>query len=134
MGTSRPSAVRKRTSGRIEKKSRVLLLGRFQELALYRAEVLRERGFDVQFSTDKERSLKLVRSAEYDVIVLSYTLSSELVERLAEEAREHCPECPLVVIASTDRLDRKIAPDAIAVADQGPPALIAALRRVLRHN
>jgi len=113
---------------------RILLLGRLQELALYRAEVLRDRGFDVRTSTDREEGLKLIRRSDFDAVVLSYTLSSDTVEEFAEEIREHCPTCPLVVIAQTPRTDRKIAPDAVALADDGPKALIEALRRVLRHH
>lgn len=55
--------------------NRVLLLGRVQELAMYRAEVLRDRGFEVRTSTNKEEALKLIRRADFDVVVLSYTLS-----------------------------------------------------------
>lgn len=114
--------------------NRVLLLGRVQELALYRAEVLRDRGFSVQVSTAREDSIRLIRRGDFDAVVLSYTLSSETVEELADEVREHCPSCPLVVIAKTALPDRKIAPDALAVADGGPKALVAALRRVLRQH
>lgn len=112
--------------------NRVLLLGRIQELALYRAEVLRDRGFEVRTSTDKEQAIKLIRSKDFDAVVLSYTLSSDTVEELTEEIREACPNCPLVVIAQTGRFDRRIAPDAIAIADDGPKALVSALRRVLQ--
>ena len=114
--------------------NRVLLLGRIHELALYRAEVLSDRGFDVRTSTNKEEAVKLIRRADFDVVVLSYTLSTDTVEELAEEIREHCPSCPLVVISQTPLPDRKIAPDAIAVAGEGPKALVAALRRVLRRH
>ena len=113
-------------------RNRVLLLGRLQELALYRAEVLRDRGFEVRTSTDYDEALRLIRSNDYDAIVLSYTLSSATVQELAEEARQHCPECPLVVIANTRTPDRRIVPDDIAIADEGPAALVAALHRVLR--
>jgi hypothetical protein len=114
--------------------NRVLLLGRIHELALYRAEVLRDRGFEVQTSINKAETLTLIRTTKYDAVVLSYTLSSETVEELAEAVREHCPQCPLVVIAKTRQPDRKIAPDAVALADQGPKALVAALRRVLQRH
>ena len=114
--------------------NRILLLGRIHELALYRAEVLRDRGFDVRVSTSREDALRLIRRGGFDAVVLSYTLSSDTVEELAEEIRDHCPQCPLVVIANTIYPDRKIGPDAIALADDGPKALVAALRRVLRRQ
>ena len=112
--------------------NRILLLGRIQELALYRAEVLRDRGFEVRTSTDKEQAIKLIRSRDFDAVVLSYTLSNDTVEELTEEIREQCPNCPLVVIAQTERFDRKIAPDAVALADDGPRALVSALQKVLQ--
>lgn len=139
-GNSDSSRSRKKTAGAgnrsraVQPKNRVLLLGRMHELALYRAEVLRQRGFNVQISTDTEESLNLVRRNHFDIVVLSYTLSSDLVERLAEEVREHCPQCPIVVIANSDRLDRRVNPDQVAIAEQGPPALVAALQRALRRD
>lgn len=117
-----------------EHPNRILLLGRIHELTLYRAEVLRDRGFEVRVSTDKEQALKLIRGGEFDAVVLSYTLSTETVEELANEVREHCPERPVVVISKTPGPDRRIAPDALALADEGPKALVAALRRVLRQH
>jgi DNA-binding response OmpR family regulator len=110
------------------------LLGRVHELALYRAEVLRDRGFEVRMSTDKEQALELIGGGDFDAMVLSYTLSSDTVEELADELREKCPGCPLVVISKTPLPDRKIAPDALALADDGPKGLVAALRRVLRRH
>lgn len=101
---------------------------------MYRAEVLRDRGFEVRTSTDREEALKLIRRGDFDAAVLSYTLSSNMVEELADEIRENCPQCPLVVIAKSSKLDRKIAPDAVALADHGPKALISALRRVLQRH
>lgn len=117
-----------------EHANRVLLLGRIHELALYRAEVLRDRGFEVRVSTDKEQALQLIQGGDFDAVVLSYTLSTETVEELANEVREHCPECPVVVISKTPGPDRRIAPDALALANEGPKALVAALRRVLRQH
>ena len=118
--------------GAVPGKNRVLLLGRFQELGLYRAEVLRSRGFEVQFCSRREEALQLVRNADFDAVVLSYTLPSEVVEELAEETRESSPHSRLIVIASSDRVDRKISPDAIAIAEDGPPSLLSALQRVLQ--
>jgi CheY-like chemotaxis protein len=130
--SGQPPTQNKKQLKRNSSANRVLLLGRIQELALYRAEVLRDRGFEVRASTDKDQAIQLIRGKDFDAVVLSYTLSSETVEELAEEIRESCPECPLVVIAQTGRFDRKIAPDAVALADDGPQALVSALRRVLQ--
>jgi CheY-like chemotaxis protein len=137
-GLAPSSKPRSSTDGKQLNKSaganRILLLGRVQELALYRAEVLHDRGFEVRISTNPEEALKLIQRGDFDAVVLSYTLSSDTVEELADEVRERCPQCPLVVIANTKYPDRKIVPDAVALADDGPKALVAALRRVLRRH
>jgi len=114
--------------------NRVLLLGRIHELALYRAQVLRDRGFDVWVSTSREDALRLIRRGGFDAAVLSYTLSSDTVVELAQEIRDQHPQCPLVVIANTGYPDRKIGPDAVALAEEGPKALVEALRQVLRRQ
>lgn len=137
-GLAPSSKPRSSTDGKQLNKSadanRILLLGRVQELALYRAEVLHDRGFEVRISTDRDEALKLIQRGDFDAVVLSYTLSSDTVEELADEVRERCPQCPLVVIANTKYPDRKIVPDAVALADDGPKALVAALRRVMRRH
>jgi DNA-binding response OmpR family regulator len=129
-----PATSGKKDGAASETANRILLLGRIHELALYRAEVLRDRGFEVRMSTDREQAVNLIRGGDFDAVVLSYTLSSDTVEELADEVREHCPGCPVVVISKTPGPDRRIAPDALALADEGPKALVAALRSVLRRH
>jgi len=58
----------------------------------------------------------------------------EAVEYLAEQARESCSDCPIVAIVHSLQIDRRIEPDAIALAAEGPPALVEALNNVLRRN
>jgi ActR/RegA family two-component response regulator len=103
-----------------------------RELALYRAAVLRDRGFDVATPTGREESIAAIRKGGFDIAVISYTLSNDMVKELAELIREYCPDCPLVVISGSKRMDREIGPDEMVNADDGPAALLAALRRVSR--
>jgi DNA-binding response OmpR family regulator len=125
----------KRKNRRTQKSgNRVLLLGRIRELALYRAEVLRQKGFEVATPDTIDEAMVAIRSSNFDVAVLSYTLPDSMVRDMADEIRAHCPECPIIAVARTIDLDRRIQPDAIAIAEQGPKALIAALRKVLRQN
>ena len=119
--------LRKRKSG-----NRVLVVGRQRELALYRAEFLRLAGYIVDTPDDVDEAIRLIRNDEFDAIVLSYTLPTETVQQLAESAREHCPDCPVIAIADTEKFDRLISPDAVALAKDGPEALLSALKRVLR--
>lgn len=115
-------------------RNRVLMLGLVRELALYRAEVLRARGFDVTVCTSEEEAVRLIRSHDFDVAVLSYTLPDSTVRELADRIREHCPECPVIAIANTKLPDRAVKPDQTVLADRGPAALIQALRKVLRQH
>jgi len=117
----------RRTSG-----SRVLIFGRIHELALYRAEVLRDHGFNVRVPSDNKEAVKIIRHGDFDVAVLSYTLPSDTVQQIAELVRQYRPECPLIAISESGRVDRRVAPDEIVIADDGPPGLLAALRRVTR--
>jgi hypothetical protein len=114
--------------------NRVLLVGRVRELALYRAEVLTHFGFKVSAPEDLDEALAIMKRGDFDALVLSYTLPSETVEYLAERAREACPDCPIVAITHTRQMDRRIEPDAIAIAGEGPPALVTALSNVLRRQ
>lgn len=114
--------------------NRVLLFGRLRELALYRAEVLSSRGFSVVTPRNKEEAKEAIWRGDFDVVVLTYTLSSETVEELADLLREHCPNCPLIAISDSAKVDRRIHPDETVRADDGPPALLAAIRKVLRRN
>ena len=114
--------------------TRVLLLGRIRELALYRAEVLRAHGYRVITPATKEDALRTIRSGNFDVAVLTYTLPNELVEEFAQLIREYCPYCPLLAITDSNRIDRRISPNETVIADEGPAALIAALHRVTRSQ
>ena len=109
-----------------------MLVGRLRELALYRAEVLSAHGFRVLTPETPAHAMEAIRRKQFDIAVLTYTLSSEVVEELAEQLRQYCPACPLITISDTERVDRKIFPDQTVLAREGPAALIAALHRVTR--
>lgn len=74
--------------------NRVLIVGRIRELALYRAEVLRQHGFQVSTPKTKEEAQTIIRNGDFEVAVLSYTLPSTTVQEIAEEVREHWPVAP----------------------------------------
>jgi hypothetical protein len=76
----------------------------------------------------------VIRRSQFDIAVLTYTLSSEVIEELAEQIRQYRSDCPLIVISDTLRMDRKISPDETVLGEEGPAALIAALRRVSRTS
>jgi DNA-binding NtrC family response regulator len=119
--------IKRTTSG-----NRVLMIGRIRELALYRAVVLRDRGFDVSTPETHEDAVAAIRKGGFDIAVLSYTLPNDEVQELAELIHEYCQDCPLIAISSNQRIDRTIRPDEMVNADEGPAALIAALNKVRR--
>jgi CheY-like chemotaxis protein len=114
--------------------NRVLMVGRLRELALYRAEVLRHAGFIVSTPTDEFEAVRIMQRGDFDAIILSYTLPNATVQELAESARDYCPDCPIIAITETSNFDRRIAPDAVALAKDGPGALLSALNRVLQPS
>ena len=114
--------------------NRILMYGRVRELALYRAAVLQDRGFSVMTPETLEEATAAIRKGGFDTVVLTYTLPNEVVQELAELLRQYCPDCPLVVISNDRRIDREIAPDQMVKANDGPSALLAALRKVTRQN
>ena len=122
----------RRSRVRLAPRNRVLMFGRIRELALYRAEVLSTHGFKVTVPASKADAIAAIRRGGFDVAVFTYTLSSDTVEELAELVRQHCAECRLVTISETRNHDPKIDPDANVVADDGPSALLQALRSLLR--
>jgi hypothetical protein len=130
----RPGKAGDRQTRRTMDGNRVLLMGKLRELALYRAEVLRDRGFEVKIPADTKEALAEIAGGGYDVVVLSYTLSSDEVQRMAELVRQSCPSCPLVTISKTGRLDRRVNPDRTVLADEGPAALIKVLLHLRRHH
>jgi hypothetical protein len=54
--------------------NRVLMIGRIRELALYRAAVLRDRGFEVATPETQQDAIAAIRKGGFDIAVLSYTL------------------------------------------------------------
>lgn len=114
--------------------NRVLMVGRLRELALYRADVLQHAGFFVSTPENEFEAMNIIRLGHFDALVLSYTLPNTTVQELAERARDYCPDCAIIAITETGMLDRRIAPDAVALANDGPGALLSALRRVLQPS
>jgi CheY-like chemotaxis protein len=133
---SRKSASREkvRRNRAAASKDTILLFGRMRELALYRAEVLKTRGFGVITPETKADAIAAIEEANFDVAVFSYTLSSDTVEELTELLRQKCPGCPLITISDTGNIDPRLRPERTVLANEGPAALIKALRQVLQRH
>jgi|SRR5581483_5468465 len=112
---------------------RVLVIGTIKELAIYRAQVISDLGFEVTIQTDVDTAVTSIQDLKFDIAILSYTLPSAAVEKLADLVRSSCPTCPLITISEKPWIDRRIHPDAVAIADEGPRGLIRALRQVTQR-
>lgn len=106
------------------------MLGRNLELALYRAEVLHNAGHTVTIPKNKQEAMAIIDDRAFDVAIISYTLSNQSVEEFVELLRQKTPQTAIISIASHGWEDRLIQPDETILADEGPQALIAALKRV----
>lgn len=112
--------------------NRVLLFSGIFEVALYRAEVLRAHGMEVRTPRSKDEAVAIIQHGEVDVVVLTYTLPSETVHELSDLVRQYCAECRLVTISESGRVDERVEPDAVVIANEGPSALVEAIRRLRR--
>lgn len=108
----------------------VLMLGRNLELALYRAEVLRNAGHIVTVPKDKQEAMAAVHASAFDVAIVSYTLSSRTVEEFVELLRQKAPQTAIISIAAHGWEDRLIEPDETVLANDGPQALVGAVQRL----
>jgi hypothetical protein len=122
----------KQQSRRGDQPRRVLVFGRLLELALYRAEVLRNRGYAVVTPRSKADVVRAIDDGEFDALVLSYTLASETAEEIVELVRQKRPGCPLITISETGTPDRKLGPDLVVRANEGPAGLLKALQKAFR--
>ena len=61
-----------------------MIFGRLFELALYRAEVLRSRGFDAIIPRTKAEAVAAISDGEFDALVVSYTLPNDTAEEIVE--------------------------------------------------
>ena len=112
--------------------NRVLLFSGIFEVALYRAEVLRAHGLEVRTPRSKDEAVAIIQRGEVDVVVLTYTLPSETVHELSDLVRQYCAGCQLVAISESGRVDERVEPDAVVIANEGPAALVEAIRRLRR--
>jgi DNA-binding response OmpR family regulator len=115
----------------------VLMLGKQLELGHYRAEFLQSYGIHVIFPESKKEAIAAIGSGGFDTVILSYTLSDETARELVELVKQHCANCPLIVITKERWNDREFNPDEAVLNTDPPEELLQALRRVearLRQN
>jgi CheY-like chemotaxis protein len=133
-GPDEPKGKNERASRPKKDGNRVLIVGRQRELALYRAEFLRQAGFIVLTAQDVHDAIRILQRAAFDALVLSYTLPGGDVQYLAAAAHDYCAECAVVVISNSSTVDERVNADALVMSDEGPMGLISALKQVLAGN
>jgi len=110
----------------------ILLLGRHEELSAYRTEALKAAGFHVLSPKTRQDAVTHISDGRFELVVLSYSLSDDTAQELAELVRQNCSQCPIVAIAEHGWDDGRIKPDEIVIGSQGPEALIESVRRASR--
>lgn len=130
----RPARQRKREDDAVEALLPVLIIGNHRELTLYRKAYLEHNGIRTLTPANKADALESIVRAGFRAAVLSYTLSHDDVLEYSELIRQTCARCPIVIINRSGIDDPRVQPDAVVRAEEGPEALLSALRRVLNHR
>lgn len=112
----------------------VLMLGQHLELGHYRAEFLRMHGFKVIFPENKNDAIAAIKAAEFDAVIVSYTLPKDVAVEMVNLVKSVSPDCPLVAITQ-DPWEVGRYPRDETILDKDPPrALIDALVRIAKRN
>ena len=106
----------------------VLMLGKYLELGLYRAEYLRSHGYHVLFPESRPEAIAIVSGGAYDIVILSYSLSDETAIELHELIGQSCPNCPVITLTEQRWHDTKIYSDKVVLVSEGPEALLEAVK------
>jgi DNA-binding response OmpR family regulator len=112
----------------------LLLLSVDLETALLRAYVLRSGGFEVTLPTGTKDAIDLLRKTKFDAVVISYSMSNENVAEMTELFRENDPNSPIIAVTKGRWADLKTDVDAAVNGEDGPEALIDAVRTAISRK
>ena len=107
----------------------VLLLGMEREPGLFRVESMEHAGYKVIFPPNKQEALYAIHKGGFQAALISYSLSDRSAQEFFELIRQRCPDCAIIAISSNGSEDYKLEPDEIIQAEDGPEAMIAALKQ-----
>jgi DNA-binding NarL/FixJ family response regulator len=105
----------------------VISVGANAELVQLRNFVLQEAGFHVISTVDEGEALSRIERRECGVLVMCYSLPSEVKKKLTEALRSCCPDSRIVAIANK-QIEEPLLADAFVYGVEGPEALIEAVR------
>ncbi|HET9284173.1 MAG TPA: RsbRD N-terminal domain-containing protein [Candidatus Angelobacter sp.] len=112
----------------------LLLLSVDLETALLRMHALRGGGFEVMLPTGTKDAMDILRKKKFDALVMSYSLSTENVAEMTELFRENNPNSPIIAVTKGKWADLKTDVDASVNGDDGPDALIDAIRTAISRK
>ena len=116
----------------------VLLLGSKGDWEPSIVATLERAGHIIQVPKRLEEALSLINQRSFDCVVLSYSLSNEVIEQFVELLKQACPTCPLIAISENGAMDLKLQPARMLQWSQGVEALVTTLammeRRMRRLN
>jgi DNA-binding response OmpR family regulator len=112
----------------------VLLLSADTELSLLRRHALAQAGFAVARADSRQEALQFLQKKKFDVLVISYSLSTENIVEMTELFRARNPKSPIVTVAKGRWQDLKVEFDAAVTGEEGPEALIEAVETVLNRK
>ena len=122
------------TEDRHRKIMTVLLLASQRELGLFRIHALEGAGFHVLFPAGHEEARKAIQAGGFNVVLLSYSIADKFAREFMDLIRQTCPACPVVAISKDPWNDTKLQPDATVLADQGPEAMVEAVKNVTQRG
>ena len=105
----------------------VLSVGADQELLWLRHAVLQNAGFKVFTTMDESDAMACIRRAECGVLLVCYSLSVGVRQRLAGAFRRHCSGKRIIVITN-EQMDKADFADTFVYGIEGPEALIQSIR------
>lgn len=112
----------------------LLLLNVDLETALLRMHALKSGGFDVTLPTGTKDAMGILKKKKFDAVIISYSLSDENVAEMTELFRENNPNSPIIAVTKGRWADLKTDVDASVNGDDGPDALIDAIRTAISRK
>ena len=107
---------------------KVISVGANAELLWLRNAVLQNAGFEVLTSSNETEALSFIKRGHCGVLLVCYSLSFPVRERLAKAFRQHCPENRIVAITN-EPLEKPDFADGFVYGVEGPEVLIDTIRK-----
>ena len=112
-------------------KPRVISLSLNPDLLWLREALLKQAGFDVVSTIDPEQALLTIQAAGFDLLLLCFSLSDSIQERVARQFQQSRPGKRIIAVGSQkDGSSPPAYADIFLNGEDGPDALMAALQAI----